>query len=101
MEWEQRQTQGKGDELIKYFSNKPIELYDDKKYRIGGQEFIIPSFDNIELKNVLTFDNIKLYQYKIAKTSHNRSVNASPYFSGRKITSFTAGTLCEMAANHL
>jgi GGDEF domain-containing protein len=55
----------KGDELIKYFSNKLIELYDDKKYRIGGQEFIIPSFDNIELKNVLTFDNVKLYQYKI------------------------------------
>jgi GGDEF domain-containing protein len=55
----------KGDELIKYFSNKLIELYDDKKYRIGGQEFIIPSFDNIDLKNTLTFDNVNLYQYKI------------------------------------
>jgi GGDEF domain-containing protein len=56
----------KGDKLIKEFSHKLIELYDEKKYRIGGQEFVIVSFEDIELKNILTIDNIKLNQYKIA-----------------------------------
>jgi len=54
-----------GNELIKIFANQIRKLYSERIYRIGGQEFIAVSFDNIELKNNISINDIILNQCKI------------------------------------